>query len=173
MEKNNNQKINKNLSNNDFICFPISNSKLNNISISQMTENDLKNLEKNLVVEFDNFWNYNILKQDFFNKNTQYFVAKNNDEIVGFVGILIIIDQVTIMNIVTQKNKRKLGIGSLLLEKIIDFSKKNNIKSIILEVDEKNIPGIKLYEKFKFQINGYRKNYYHNGDSAILMELKI
>jgi ribosomal protein S18 acetylase RimI-like enzyme len=33
----------------------------------------------------------------------------------------------------------------------IQFSKDNNIKSIRLDVNEKNIPAIKLYEKSGFQ----------------------
>lgn len=50
---------------------------------------------------------------------------------------MLIIDEVNIMNIVVRKDKRKLGIGSLLLEKIIDFSKIHNATSITLEVNEK------------------------------------
>ena len=40
-----------------------------------------------------------------------------------------------------------------------------------LEVNENNIPAIKLYEKFNFQKVGLRKKYYNNIDNAILMTL--
>lgn len=141
------------------------------IIIQEMSESDLKYFEKYLISEFDEFWSFNILKQDFNNDNTYYFVAKQNDEIVGFAGLMIIIDEANIMNIVTKKVKRNLGIGSKLLENLIQFSKEKNQKSITLEVDEQNNPAIKLYEKYNFKIVGKRKNYYHNNNDALLMTL--
>ena len=98
-------------------------------------------------------------------------IAKQNEEIVGFAGLMIILDEASIMNIVTKKDRRGLGIGSKLLEKLIDFSKEKNQKSITLEVDEQNKPAIKLYEKYNFKTVGKRKNYYHNDNAAILMTL--
>lgn len=143
------------------------------IIIQEMSESDLKYFETHLIPEFDEFWSYSILEQDFKNENTYYFVAKQKDEIVGFAGIIIIIDEANIMNIVTKKNKRNLGIGSKLLDKLIDFSKEKNQKSITLEVDEQNKPAIKLYEKYNFKIVGQRKKYYHNDNDALLMTLSL
>lgn len=105
--------------------------------ISEMNLQDLEVIKDCLLTDFDDFWSYNILKQELENGKSKYFVLKHENEIVGFAGILLIIDEVNIMNIVVRKDKRKLGIGSLLLEKIIDFSKIHNATSITLEVNEK------------------------------------
>ncbi len=148
-------------------------AKNNNIEISIMTSNDLLELKNNLICDFDDFWTYSILEKEFSNENTTYIVAKQNTEIIGFAGILTIIDEANIMNIVTKKNKRNLGIGSLLLNELIEISKNKNMKSITLEVNEHNLPAIKLYEKFKFETVGIRKKYYNNTDSAILMTLYL
>ena len=139
--------------------------------ISEMNLQDLENIKDCLLTDFDNFWSYNILKQELENGKSKYFVIKQENEIVGFAGIMLIIDEVTIMNIVVKKDKRNLGIGSLLLEKIIGYSKIHNATSITLEVNEKNIPAIKLYEKYGFKQVGIRKKYYNNEDNAILMDL--
>ena len=146
---------------------------ISNITISPMTKEDLLYFEKNLITEFDDFWNYSILKQEFFNENTTYIIAKQNEQILGFAGFLTIIDAANIMNIVTRKDKRNLKIGSLLLENLIKICKQKNLKSITLEVNEHNTPAIKLYEKFNFTKVGIRKKYYHNIDSAILMTLNL
>lgn len=146
---------------------------ISDITISLMTQEDLLYLEKNLITEFDDFWNYSILKQEFFGENTTYIVAKQGNNIIGFAGILTIIDEANIMNIVTKKDKRNLKVGSLLLENLIKISKQKNLKSITLEVNEHNIPAIKLYEKFNFIKIGIRKRYYNNTDSAIIMTLYI
>lgn len=139
--------------------------------ISKMNLQDLENIKDCLLTDFDNFWSYNILKQELENGKSKYFVAKQENEIVGFAGILLIIDQVNIMNIVVKKDKRNFGIGSLLLEEIIRYSKIHNATSITLEVNEKNIPAIKLYKKYSFKQVGLRRKYYNNEDNAILMDL--
>ena len=126
------------------------NTFANHITICKMCDKDLLYLKENLITEFDNFWNYEILKQEFLNTNTTYIVAKQNETIVGFAGILTIVDEANIMNIVTKKDKRNLGIGTLLLQNLIQISKKQNLNSVTLEVNEHNIPAIKLYEKFNF-----------------------
>lgn len=141
--------------------------------ISEMNLQDLEDIKDCLLINFDDFWSYNILKQELENGKSKYFVAKQENEIVGFAGIMLIIDEVSIMNIVVKKDKRNLGFGSLLLEKIIDFSKIHNATSITLEVNEKNIPAIKLYKKYGFKQVGLRKKYYNNEDDAILMDLVL
>ncbi len=145
----------------------------NNIEVSQMSNDDLLDLKDSLLNEFDDFWTYNILEQEFNNENTTYIVAKDDNLVVGFAGILVIMDEANIMNIVTKKDKRKLGIGSLLLEKLIEISKLKKLASITLEVNEKNIPAINLYKKYNFQQVGIRKKYYDNTDAAILMTLYL
>ncbi len=145
----------------------------NNLEIIEMSDNDLLVLKDSLTDEFDDFWTYNILRQEFDNDNTTYIVAKEDDNIVGFAGILVILDEANIMNIVTKKDKRKLGIGSLLLEKLIEISKLKKLASITLEVNEKNIPAINLYKKYNFQQVGVRNKYYDNTDAAILMTLYL
>lgn len=144
-----------------------------NIQISLMETCDLQYLKTTLNEQFDDFWTYSILEKEFFNPDTTYIVAKQNEKLVGFAGILTIIDEADIMNIVTRKDKRKLGIGSMLLSKLIELSKNKKMKSITLEVNEHNIPAIKLYEKYNFEKVGIRKKYYNNTDSAILMTLYL
>lgn len=139
--------------------------------ISEMNLQDLEEIKDCLLTDFDDFWSYNILKQELENGKSKYFVAKQENEIVGFAGILLIIDQVNIMNIAVKKDKRNFGIGSSLLEEIIRYSKIHNATSITLEVNEKNIPAIKLYKKYGFKQVGLRRKYYNNEDNAILMDL--
>jgi ribosomal-protein-alanine N-acetyltransferase len=146
------------------------------INITPMQLVDLDQIKDILLEEFDDFWTFSMLKQELENTNnlnSTYFVVKKNEEIVGFAGIIKIIDEITIMNIVVKKSKRKLGIGSALLQKLIDFSREQKATSITLEVNYKNEPAIALYQKFGFKQVGLRKKYYHNTDDAVLMTLSI
>ena len=141
------------------------------VKIMPMSDCDIDAITPNFETDFDKFWNINTLKNDFANSNSVYFVAKLDDEIVGFAGFLKICDEANIMNIVTKANKRQLGIGSKLMQALIDEAKKQNLTNITLEVNDKNIPAIKLYEKFNFKRIGLRKKYYNNTDDAIIMSL--
>ena len=142
----------------------------NNVIISDMEINDLDLIANNLETDFDDFWSYNIFKGELTNGNSKYLVAKINDEIVGFAGIIPILDEADISNIVVNKNFRSQKIGSKLLQALIDLAIYLEINRINLEVRSSNIPAIKLYEKYGFKICGTRKNYYNNSEDAILMK---
>ena len=142
------------------------------LEIDKMELSDLEQISDKLQQEFDDFWTPNILKQELENKNklnSYYIVAKQNQEIVGFAGIVNIIDEIHIMNIVVKKDKRNKGIGSALLKEIINISTKLQSKAITLEVNENNEPAIKLYKKYGFNQVGLRKKYYNNTYDAYIM----
>lgn len=122
--------------------------------------------------EFDDFWNNNILKQELLKKECKYIVAKSEDnEILGFAGILINIDVVELMNIVVRKAYRNQGIGKKLLEELIKISQETKLQFLNLEVNEKNEVAIKLYKKTGFKEIGIRPKYYNNTDDAIIMQM--
>lgn len=143
------------------------------IEIENMTLADYEKIKDNLQNDFDEFWTASILKSELENKLSKYIVAKENEDIVGFAGIIILPDDIEITNIVTKKSERKKGIGNLLLGKIIEMSKETEKEFISLEVNEKNIIAINLYEKFGFKKVGLRKKYYNGIDDAIIMTRKI
>ena len=144
-----------------------------NLLIEKMNLNHLENIKDTLYSEFDNFWTISTLKNELENSNTYYIIAKIDEEIVGFGGLNQILDEMQLNYIVTKKNKRNLGIASKILDNLISFANTKNITSITLEVNEKNLIAIKLYEKFGFKQIGLRKKYYNNIDNAILMQKNI
>ena len=77
------------------------------------------------------------------------------------------------MNIVVRKNYRRNGVGQKLLDELINLAKETNLNNLSLEVNSKNVPAIKLYEKNGFIQIGIRKKYYNNIDDAILMQKNI
>lgn len=137
--------------------------------IEKMTLIDFENIKEKLQEDFDEFWNSSILKSELENENSKYIVAKENNEIIGFAGIIVTPVDVEITNIVTKKSKRKKGIGKSLLDKLIEMAKELKSETISLEVNEKNNIAIHLYEKCGFEKVGLRKKYYNGIDNAIIM----
>ena len=103
---------------------------LSNIKISKMNIEDLHLIKHNLLTDFDDFWTFNILKDELENANSLYLVAKFKDDVIGFCGMKIILDECEIMNIVVKKSYRKNGIGALLLKSLIDYAIKKNLKNL-------------------------------------------
>lgn len=146
---------------------------LDDIKIKNMELLDLKKIKDILQSDFDEFWNYEIFKQELANTNSNYLVLKYNDDIFGFAGIKIIFNEADIMNIVIRKDKRNLGLGKKLLSELIVLSKTKNCNCITLEVNENNIFAINLYKSFNFENVGLRKRYYNNKDNAVIMTLYL
>lgn len=143
------------------------------MEISEMTLADYEVIKDKLHEEYDEFWTESILKKELEDVNSKYIVIKKDEEILGFAGIWKSPVDCQITNIVVKKTCRKQGIGSLLLERLIEIAKSTNFDVIGLEVNENNMSAINLYEKYGFQKVGIRKKYYNNIDNAILMDLKI
>ena len=139
------------------------------MEITEMTLDDLEQMKNTLYSDFDNFWSYNVLKQELENDKTKYIIAKEKNEVVGFAGISVIFDEATLNNIVVKKSCRGKGIGSEMLETLIDLFSDMNLKTFTLEVNVENTPAIKLYEKFGFKNLGIRKKYYNNTTDAYIM----
>lgn len=139
------------------------------MNIEKMTLEDFEVIKENLQTDFDEFWTASILKSELENENSKYIVAKENNEIIGFAGIIITPIDVEITNIVTKKSNRKKGIGKLLLDKLIEMAKQTEFETISLEVNEKNEVAIHLYENSGFEKIGVRKKYYNGTDNAIIM----
>ena len=78
----------------------------NKIEISVMNMSDLNEIKDILEIKFDDFWNYEVFKSEIENPNSIYFVAKFDSEIIGFIGVLLIIDTAEITNIVVKKSVR-------------------------------------------------------------------
>ena len=146
---------------------------MENVLVEKFTLSDLDLIKDVLETDFDDFWNVNTLEQELTNENSNYLVAKIENQIVGFAGIKSVLDEADIMNIVTKKDKRNLGIGSALLEKLLNVAKEKEIKKITLEVNESNISAIHLYKNFGFKEISIRENYYNKTDNALIMQLSL
>ncbi|MBR3134083.1 MAG: tRNA (adenosine(37)-N6)-threonylcarbamoyltransferase complex dimerization subunit type 1 TsaB [Clostridia bacterium] len=131
--------------------------------ICELGKSDLEEI-KDDYEKFPNIWDYKTFETD--SKNSKYFVAKLNNEIVGFIGYKTVFDEIEIMNIVTRIDKRKRGIASSLLSHIIRKIPANKIN---LEVNENNKIAKNLYTRFGFEQIGVRNKYYKDGSNAIVM----
>jgi ribosomal-protein-alanine N-acetyltransferase len=95
----------------------------------------------------------------------------------GFVLSRVVADEAEILSIGTDEALQKQGIGWRLMQAAIGEASQRGAEKMFLEVDENNIPAVKLYQKIGFQTVGERKAYYDNGgetrSNALVLELKL
>ena len=115
-----------------------------------------------------------LLKELTSNHLLDHYVYELDGEIVGFYIASKVLDLVEIFTIAVDEAYRKRGIGEELLSHLIEKSKASGAREIWLEVSVKNFKAIGLYEKFGFEKNGIRKNYYQKlGEDAYNMKRKL
>lgn len=124
----------------------------------------VKRLGLKLNANFDNLYDYSSLNEGV-NSTYVLIVDKN---IIGFIHIQQLIDEVDIIDVVVDEEYRRKGYGQKLIELVIHS---NLGKRIILEVSVNNKAAIGLYNKLGFREINTRKGYY-NGVDAIVMERK-
>ena len=113
------------------------------------------------------------LNELFLNTSWHFFVATDNNTVVGYISFYCIIDETEIVNVCVMPEHRGKGLGKALTKCAIDFNREINGSRVMLEVRKSNAPAIKLYESLGFIPVGVSKNHYKMPtEDAILMNLE-
>lgn len=92
------------------------------------------------------------------------------DRVLGYVGMMYVLDEGYISNVATAPDCRRQGIADELIEKLSSIAAEHKLSFVTLEVRESNLAAFSLYEKHGFQTVGKRKGYYSfPKEDAILM----
>ena len=137
------------------------------IEINEYDEDILKRigfLEQEIFLE--SHYTFETLK-DMVNKK-EYKILVFDKDVKGYLILHDSYDLYEIMKIAVKKEFRNKKIG----EQLINFYLNNWDQSLFLEVRESNKVAMYFYEKIGFLNVGKRKNYYSNGETAILMSLE-
>lgn len=105
------------------------------------------------------------------------FVVEDDSQahrICAYSVLRIIADEAEIQRIAVKQQLRRQGNAGKLMDAMTDFSRKKNVKSMILEVREHNENARKLYKTYGFYEEGIRRNYYQSPvEDAILMRRSV
>jgi [ribosomal protein S18]-alanine N-acetyltransferase len=95
------------------------------------------------------------------------------DETGALVGYLVLsryVDAWHVMNVAVAPEKRRQGVASALLRRLLEVTKDDTLRGYTLEVRVSNVGAIKLYERFGFVSKGVRRGYYtDNREDAVIM----
>ncbi len=132
------------------------------ITIEKLTSTNLNTLSeyKALYPHWEKSKILNKINKTLNNQDTR-FVVKKNGSIIGQIRVKIGTEihshRAELTSLIILPQERGKGIGKKLMSYTIKNMPKN-IKLILLSVDEKNKPAIKIYKKLGFEKYGLLKN---------------
>jgi len=141
------------------------------IEIMPMTKEHIDEVSKLEEICFYTAWT----KEDFIKEITEnklaiYLVAILDGKIIGYSGMWHIVDEGHITNIAVLPENRRCGVGSKLVQRLIDIAIEKWIVGLTLEVRIGNFSAQKLYTGFGFKPEGIRNRYYSDtGEDAVIM----
>ncbi|MBO99321.1 MAG: ribosomal-protein-alanine N-acetyltransferase [Chloroflexi bacterium] len=104
--------------------------------------------------------------------NYLIYVAKYNNQNIGYISGLLVCDDLNILNLGIDEKYRNRGFGYQLLNYLIENKRKIKLTNIFVELRKTNTLAFNLYLKQGFKVYSERKNYYSNpNEDAILMNL--
>jgi [ribosomal protein S18]-alanine N-acetyltransferase len=98
-----------------------------------------------------------------------YLVAHRGAELVGYAGLMFIVDDGHVSNIAVHPDHRREGVASRLLAELAWAAIDRSCTALTLEVRHSNEGAQALYRRFGFVPAGVRVKYYENTDDAIVM----
>lgn len=149
--------------------------KKQKVEILPMTGEDIEAVYDVECKSFTTPWSLESFKSEVYNNNmARYLVAKLGDEVVGYGGMWIVLDEGHITNIAVHPDHRGKKIGDELVKALINMARENDVRRMTLEVRPSNWTAINLYKKYGFKEAGIRKGYYEDtGEDALIMWLEL
>lgn len=152
-----------------------SNELSQNIIFQQMEQEDL---DKVMAIEREAFpdpWHVSFFKRELQSrkKHTHCYVARIDNNIVGYIVFYIFCGEGHIMNIAVDADYRRRGIAKYLLSSALEIVRKEAGNEVYLEVSANNTPAKQLYRQFGFKVYGIRKKYYRNGEDAFILRKDV
>ena len=130
---------------------------------------ELSAIEKEI---FNTSWDPSWIRDSINNNKAMYWVKKQKNKIIGYIGVQFSGDDVEILGLGILEDYRGRGHGSALMNAMIEYFYSTEYKKIFLEVRDSNNVAKGLYTKFNFSRTGTRLNYYKN-ENAALFEVSI
>lgn len=124
---------------------------------------ELDDLEAVMEIENSNFkqpWSETGFFSFLLREDVVFLVAVDQEQIIGFCGAQIAMDESDVLQVAVSKERQQQGIGTFLMEQLKQALVTAGVIRIFLEVRAGNQAAIHLYEKHGFKQIGIRKNYY-------------
>ena len=115
-------------------------------------------------------WHASAYLTELNNRAATYLVALQNEEVVAYAGVWVIMDEGHITTLAVDPLHRGRHIGERMLLALVEEAILRKATHITLEVRQRNTIAQSLYAKYGFRPRGIRRGYYtDNNEDAVVM----
>jgi [ribosomal protein S18]-alanine N-acetyltransferase len=141
------------------------------IGVTPMTLDDVAAVNRIERASFPVPWPDYAFRQELqSNRLAHYLVVRAGDEVVGYGGLWLMVDEAHITTFAVLPDWRRQGVGGRLMVELMRLARDLQANVMTLEVRLSNRPARALYAKFGFRPVGIRPRYYSdNGEDALIM----
>lgn len=134
-----------------------------------MTEDDLDEVVVLERAVFSDPWQRSFFRADLHRPDGLMLVAEREGRVCGYV-VAWGGEETHIANLAVVPDERRQGVGSRLMDEVVEFARRGTPGSLYLEVRESNSNAQEFYRRLGFIRTFLRQGYYRNGESAVVME---
>lgn len=98
-----------------------------------------------------------------------WLILKEEVKAVGYCAFRILLGEGELFRIGVSPAFRGRGYGKKLMDGMVEYARKKEVKSMVLEVRESNERAINLYKSYGFLEECVRKGYYREPDEAAVI----
>ena len=115
-------------------------------------------------------WSERIFQSELGQPNRCYLVARHGAAVVGFAGVLLVVDEGHVTNVAVDPSWHRRAVATSLLLRLCRTAAERGARNLTLEVRMSNDGAQALYRRFGFAPGGVRKAYYpDNREDALVM----
>ena len=123
---------------------------------------------------FSRPWTAEQLKSQMRDAQHEFIAAVDGGRVLGYVGLMYVLDEGYISNVAVHPEARRQGIGDALIDALAAKAAELELSFLTLEVRESNLPARRLYERFGFREAGRRRQFYSDPrEDALLLTLSF
>ena len=138
--------------------------------IRKFSVNDIDQIVKLEELTLGSSLGKDMLQAELNNELSYIYVYEVAGNIIAYISVVFDGYCGEIYNFCVLPEYQNQGIGSKLLDFIINMLKEKKASTMILDVREGNNKAIHVYEKYGFKQISVRKAYYKNNDNALILQ---
>ena len=113
--------------------------------------------------------------QEYWQQRAALLVAENGDQPIGYASLAtgMAPGAAWLVDLVVGASQRRKGIGTCLVLAAQSWARHHGQRRLVLEMQSKNHPAIRLAQKLAFEFSGYNDRYYENQDIALFFAKRL
>lgn len=142
----------------------------------QMVAADLPQVMELERLAFPNPWTPGLFLHELKLSFSRLHLARSGNgqrRLLGYACWWLVGDEVHILNLAVHPDARRSGTGRAMVERVFADAAAHHAVSVSLEVRRDNQAAVALYHALGFTETGLRRNYYGQGEDALIMERRL